>query len=185
MLEEKIRTAASLMSFDAEEALSIVKKHPDLQGQFTNIIELMSLFQSKMYAMYVAKLRNQDNEHDRKVISDFLALTGGAAATVVIYVDAMEKLGVSYISKELLQSYWNSDDELNEDEDEDRNSNTTTSNEKIKAFEVICWLRPYWVDASDASEHFCMSLMESGLLQFLVEDVKHLNKDEVLMISFI
>ena len=155
-LEQKIRTFTSICEEDANEAVSLANKHPDLHDDFNHLANIMHKAVRKDAKQFMQQLAVLLTENSTELIS-FFTLIGGAAATVEMYSGQLKIVGVTHLTDKLFS---------------DSGLNIT----QAEALELIHWIRMFWVDVTDASLDFARGLAEAKLFPYLAEDLKNLDK---------
>ena len=155
-LEQKIRTFTAICEEDANEAVSLAGKHPNLHDDFNLLVNIMHKAVRKDAKQFMQQLAVLLTENSTELIS-FFTLIGGAAATVEMYSGQLKIVGVTHLTDKLFS---------------DSGLNIT----QAEALELIHMIRMFWVDATDASLDFARGLAEAKLFPYLTEDLKNLDK---------
>ena len=153
-MEQKIRGLVSICEENAQEAVSLASKHPDLHDDFSHLVNIMHETIRKDPEQFVMQLPVDDMSSE---LMNFFALIGGASATVNMYADLLKILGVTHVTDKLLEA-------------------SQVNKKQQIAIYVINLIRMFWVNATDASLAFAACLAEAELFPYLAEDVKNLDK---------
>ncbi|KAK7115728.1 hypothetical protein V1264_001547 [Littorina saxatilis] len=153
-LEEKVRQLWSVSDEDAKEAILLIEKHPDDNEDFNHLANIMQeVVRGDQYQ--VARQLYLITRNCKTHLMDFLALIGGAKATVEVYTNQLKVLGVTFFPEKLFEE--------------------NHEGEKGRALQILIKMRSFWVNATDLSMIFSARLAEAKLFPYLAEDIKNLD----------
>ncbi|KAL8606719.1 hypothetical protein ACOMHN_018753 [Nucella lapillus] len=162
-LEQKIHSFLSIPEEDTKQALSVADKHPDLQDDFLHLVDILHKSVKSNPEEFVRQL-NCIKGPDQVSVSlagkdfiDFLALIGGAKATVEVYAGQLKSMGITHVTDKLLN------DEVEE--------------QHQTAMYVIVLMRHFWENATDCSLVFGGRLAETSVISCFVMDLKNLEEN--------